>query len=445
MINKDFFLALEDLEREKGISQQAFLDALENALVFAYKKHTGEESGIEVKTDVEKKTIRIFSVREVVEEVTDPERQLSVEEAQDIKPGLKAGDVLREEIVPKDFGRIAAQTAKQVVMQKLREIERANTVNEYEDKEGELLTSVIRRIEDKTVYVEIGTGQIEGVLMPQDQVPGEKYELNQKLKVYVKRVKNAGRSAQIVVSRSATGLVKRLFENEVPEIKQGVVTVKAIAREPGHRSKIAIYSEDPAVDAIGACVGNKGARVNAVVQELGGEKIDIIPWSPDPLEFIAKALSPAKVLKVTAKEGENSALAIVPDDKLSLAIGRDGQNARLAVKLTGWKIDVKSESSMLTAGEEGDRMAEKKIPLRMCVACREMKDKRTLIRAVRNAEGEIFLDKTGKKAGRGAYVCNDAACVAKLKKYRLLNKAFGADVPPEVYDRIEEEFFGEEK
>ena len=352
MINKDFFLALEDLEREKGISQQAFLDALENALVFAYKKHTGEESGIEVKTDVEKKTIRIFSVREVVGEVTDPERQLSVEEAQDIKPGLKAGDVLREEIVPKDFGRIAAQTAKQVVMQKLREIERANTVNEYEDKEGELLTSVIRRIEDKTVYVEIGTGQIEGVLMPQDQVPGEKYELNQKLKVYVKRVKNAGRSAQIVVSRSATGLVKRLFENEVPEIKQGVVTVKAIAREPGHRSKIAIYSEDPAVDAIGACVGNKGARVNAVVQELGGEKIDIIPWSPDPLEFIAKALSPAKVLKVTAKEGENSALAIVPDDKLSLAIGRDGQNARLAVKLTGWKIDVKSESSMLTAGEE---------------------------------------------------------------------------------------------
>ena len=344
MINKDFFLALEDLEREKGISQQAFLDALENALVFAYKKHTGEESGIEVKTDVEKKTIRIFSVREVVEEVTDPERQLSVEEAQDIKPGLKAGDVLREEIVPKDFGRIAAQTAKQVVMQKLREIERANTVNEYEDKEGELLTSVIRRIEDKTVYVEIGTGQIEGVLMPQDQVPGEKYELNQKLKVYVKRVKNAGRSAQIVVSRSATGLVKRLFENEVPEIKQGVVTVKAIAREPGHRSKIAIYSEDPAVDAIGACVGNKGARVNAVVEELGGEKIDIIPWSENPLEFIAKALSPATVISVT-QTGEKSAVAVVPDEKLSLAIGRDGQNARLAARLTGWKIDVKDYST----------------------------------------------------------------------------------------------------
>ncbi len=351
MINKDFFLALEDLEREKGISQKAFIEALENALVFAYKKHSGEESGIEVKMDPEKKTIRIFSVREVVEEVTEPEHQLSVEEAQDFKPGLKAGDELREEIMPKDFGRIAAQTAKQVVMQKLREIERANTVNEYEDKEGELMTAVVRRIEDKTIFVEIGTGQIEGVLMPQDQVAGEKYELNQKIKVYVKRVKSAGRNAQIIVSRTATGLVKRLFENEVPEIKQGIVTIKSIAREPGNRTKIAIYSEDPSVDAIGACVGNKGARVNAVVQELGGEKIDIIPWSADPLEFIAKALSPAKVLKVTAKEGENTALAIVPDDKLSLAIGRDGQNARLAVKLTNWKIDVKSESSVFATEE----------------------------------------------------------------------------------------------
>ena len=193
--------------------------------------------------------------------------------------------------------------------------------------------------------------QIEGVLMPNDQIPGEKYELNQKIKVYVKKVRNAGRSAQIVVSRTAPGFVKSLFENEVPEIKQGVVSVKAVAREPGQRTKIAVYSEDPMVDAVGACVGAKGARVSAVVEELGGEKIDIIPWSADPLEFIAKALSPAKVIKVMELDGENSARAVVPDDKLSLAIGRDGQNARLAVRLTGWKIDVKSESAALAMSE----------------------------------------------------------------------------------------------
>jgi N utilization substance protein A len=251
--------------------------------------------------------------------------------------------VVSVEIISKNFGRIAEQTAKQILMQKLREIERENTVSEFEDKEGELMACTVRRIEDGNVYVEIGGNQIEGVLMPKDQVPGEKYELNQKLNVYVKRVKNSGKMAQIVVSRTATGLVKRLFENEVPEIKQGVVLVKSIARDAGQRTKIAIASDDPMVDAIGSCVGNKGARVNAIVAELGGEKIDIIPWSENPLEYISSALSPARVIKVV-QTGENSAVAVVPDDKLSLAIGRSGQNARLAVRLTGWKIDVKSES-----------------------------------------------------------------------------------------------------
>ncbi len=356
MIKKEFFTALEDLEREKGIPQQTFIEALENALVFAYKKHTGLSSGIAVKLNPEKKTVRFFSTKEVVDEVTDEEKQISLEEAQEIKKSYKVGDVIENEIDPKDFGRIAAQTAKQVVMQKLREIERANTMSEFEDKEGELLTCVIRRIEDKNVFVDIGAisngnAQIEGVLMPGDQIPGEKYELNRKLKVYVKKVRNSGKNAQIVVSRTAVGFVKCLFENEVPEIKQGVVTIKAVAREPGQRTKIAIYSEDPMVDAVGACVGSKGARVNAVVEELNGEKIDIIPWSENPLEFIAKALSPAKVIKVIELEGEKTARAIVPDDKLSLAIGREGQNARLAVRLTGWKIDVKSESAALALEE----------------------------------------------------------------------------------------------
>ncbi|MBQ3493399.1 MAG: transcription termination/antitermination protein NusA [Clostridia bacterium] len=345
-MNQDFFLALEDLEREKGISQAEFLTALENALVIAYKKSTGTAGGVEVRINPEKKSIKIYSTRSVVAEVVDPEKEISVEEAQEIKKSSKAGDVLSTEIQTKNFGRIAAQTAKQILMQKLREIERENTVSEFEDKEGELMACTVRRIEDGNVYVEIGGNQIEGVLMPKDQVPGEKYELNQKLNVYVKRVKNSGKTAQIVVSRTATGLVKRLFENEVPEIKQGVVLVKGIARDAGQRTKIAIVSEDAMVDAVGACVGNKGARVNAIVSELGGEKIDIIQWSENPLEYISRALSPARVIKVI-QTGDESAMAIVPDDKLSLAIGRSGQNARLAVRLTGWKIDVKSESNAI--------------------------------------------------------------------------------------------------
>ena len=354
MINQDFFLALEELEKLKGISPEVFVSALETALVSAYKKATGDASGIMVKLNPEKKTIKIYSTKLIVDEVVDPEKEISLEDAVQIKKSYKVGDVLSTEIATKEFGRIAAQTARQIIMQKLREIERENTVNEFEDKEGELMTCSVRRIEDGNVYVEVGGNQIEGVLAPKDQVPGEKYEINQKLNVYVKKVKNAGRVAQIVVSRTAVGLVKRLFENEVPEIKQGVVTIKSVARDPGQRTKIAIYSEDPVVDAVGACVGNKGARVNAIVEQLGGEKIDIIPWSENPLEFIAKALSPAKVIKVIQLDGENSARVIVPDDKLSLAIGRSGQNARLAVRLTGWKIDVKSESNAIDDLDDGD-------------------------------------------------------------------------------------------
>ncbi len=355
MINQDFFMALEVLDREKGISEAEFIAALEEAMVIANKKMTGLASDVKIKLNHEKKSINIYSVRTVVEEVVDADKEISLEEAKTIKKSYKVGDEFAEEIKSKDFGRIAAQTAKQVLTQKLREIERDNTVSEFEDKEGELMVCTIRRIEGGNVYVEIGGSQIEGVMMPRDQVPGEKYELNQRLNVYVKRVKNTGKVAQIMVSRTSTGLVKRLFENEVPEIKQGVVVIKSIAREAGQRTKIAIHSDDPMVDAIGACVGNKGARVNAIVAELGGEKIDIIPWSENPLEYISRALSPARVLKVI-QTGDDSAVAIVPDDKLSLAIGRSGQNARLAVRLTDWKIDVKSQSK--AAAELGEEVVE---------------------------------------------------------------------------------------
>ena len=346
MINQDFFAALDELERQKGISKEEFISALENALSIAYKKNAPVGGMVEVKINPDKKSIKVYSVRTIVEEVVDADKEISIEEAKEIKKSYKVGDQHTVEISTKNFSRITAQTAKQVLLQKLREIEHENTVNEFEDKEGELMTCTVRRIEEGNVFVEIGGSQIEGVLMPKDQVPGEKYELNQRLNVYVKRVKNSGRVAQIVVSRTANGLVKRLFENEVPEIKQGIVQVKGVARDPGQRTKIAIYSEDPSIDAVGACVGSKGARVNAIVSELGGEKIDIIPWSENPLEFISSALSPARVVKVI-QTGDESAMAVVPDDKLSLAIGRSGQNARLAVKLTGWKIDVKSESNAI--------------------------------------------------------------------------------------------------
>lgn len=343
-MNKEFFQALEILVEEKGMDMQMLINTLENALALAYKRQFNVQGTVRLKMNPEKFNVKFCMIKNIVSEVTDPENEISLQDAKARKKSYKLGDTYEEEFVPKQFGRIAAQTAKQVVMQKLREAERDNTIAEFEDKENEIQNCIIRRVENKTVFVEIGGGQIEGLLLPQDQVPNETYTVNEMIKVYVKRVRNDGRNAQILVSRSAPGLVKKLFENEVPEIKQGLVEIKSVAREAGARTKIAIYSKDPNLDAVGACVGQKGCRVNAIVNELGGEKIDIILWSEDPLEFIAKALSPAKVLMVTAVEGEKVARVIVPDDKLSLAIGKDGQNARLAARLTGWKVDVKSES-----------------------------------------------------------------------------------------------------
>ncbi len=351
MVNKDFFAALADLEKEKGIPQEIFIEALRNALVSACKKQSAGAVGeVELKLVPEKGTIEFFTVRTVVEEVADRDLEISLEDARAIKKSYKLGDKVTEKFTPKDFSRIAAQTAKQVILQKLHETERDAAMNEFSDKEGELVVGKIRKIDLKNVYVELGKGQVEGLMLPSDQVPGETYNVNDKIKVFVKRVKSGFKGAQVLVSRSSAGLVRKLFEEEVPEIKQGTVIIKEVSREAGARTKIAIYSEDARVDAIGACVGNKGARVNAIVEELHGEKIDIIPWSENPLEFIAKALSPAKVISVTQLEGENTAMAVVPDDKLSLAIGRDGQNARLAVRLTGWKIDVKSESAAAKLG-----------------------------------------------------------------------------------------------
>lgn len=352
MINKDFFSALEALEKEKGISQAVFFEALKNALNAASRRKPDSPMGtIDIKLNAEKGSVEFFATREVVEEVVDREKEISLEDAQKIKKSYKVGDKHVEKFTPKDFSRIAAQTAKQVILQKLRETERDAAISELANKEGELYVGIIRKKDEKAVYIEFGRGQVEGIMMVSDQVPGETYNVNDKIKVYVKKIKNGFKGVQVLVSRSSTNFVRKLFEAEVPEIKAGLVTIKEISREPGARTKIAIYSQDSRVDAIGACVGNKGARVNTIVQELNGEKIDIIPWSENPLEFIAKALLPAKVLFVTQID-DNAARVVVPDDKLSLAIGKDGQNARLAVKLTGWKIDVKSETQANKVGED---------------------------------------------------------------------------------------------
>ena len=357
MVNKEFFAALADLVKEKGISQESFIETLRNALASAYKKQYDNGADISVELDPEAGTIEFRATRRVVAEVTDRDKEISVEEAQELNPAYREGDEIIKTFVPKDFGRIAAQTAKQVILQKLHEAERDSTFSAFSDKEGELMEAVVRKTDERNVYVELGEKKIEGVMLPQDQSPTERYAVGDRLKVFVKRVKNKRKNSQILVSRAAPGLVRKLFEEQVPELAQGIVEIKGISREPGHRTKIAIHSTDARVDAVGACVGNRGSRVNAVVEELGGEKIDIIFWSENPLEFIAKALSPATVISVT-QISEKGAVAVVPDDKLSLAIGRDGQNARLAARLTGWKIDVKSVS----AAEKMNLHTEEEMP-----------------------------------------------------------------------------------
>lgn len=344
MINKDFFAALDELEREKRIKKDVFIEALETALVIAYKKHTGTAKAVQVKLVPERNTIKILAYQTVVEQVEDKDTEISLEDARYLSRKYKVGDVISEEISSKEFGRIAAQTAKQVIMQKLREVEGEMAYSELSQKEDELITCVVRRIDGKNVYVEIN--KLEALLMPQDQAPNDKFAVGDKIKVYVKKIKTGTRGPQIMVSRTVAGFVKRLFELEVPEIASGLVAIKAIVREAGYRTKMAVYTEDANVDAVGACVGNRGMRVNAIVSELGGEKIDIIPWCADTLEFIARSLSPAKVVMVQANEDEKAARVIVMDDMLSLAIGKDGQNARLAARLTGWKIDVKPYSSL---------------------------------------------------------------------------------------------------
>ena len=346
MINKDFFQALEDLQAEKKIDKDYFIQTLETALTSAYKKMYGEAKSAMVKQKKKKNTIRIYSYKTIVDNVEDPDKEISLAEARLIKKSFKVGDIVQSEESTKEFGRIAAQTAKQVVMQKLKEMERQNALDELAEKEDELLTTIVKRIDNGTVYVQISNSHTEGVMLPSDQIPGEKFNVGDRVKVYVKKIKDSFKGTQIQVTRSNIGFVRKLFELEIPEVANGDIVIKNIARDPGNRTKVALFTQKQNIDPIGTCVGFHGQRIDTIVSELNGEKIDLIEYTDDALEYIARALSPAKVLSVETNESLKASRVIVPDDKLSLAIGKNGQNVRLAARLTGWKIEVKSESSV---------------------------------------------------------------------------------------------------
>ncbi len=343
-MSAELILALEQLEKEKGIKKDIIIEAIETALISAYKKNFGSAMNVKVSIDRATGDVKVFGLRKIAEVPDEEEMDISVTEAAKINPTLDIGDYVEIEVTPRSFGRIAAQTAKQVVVQKLREAERGIIYDEFYNKESDIVTGIIQRIEKRNVIVDLG--KTEAVLGPSEQTPGEEYKFNDRLKSYIIEVKKTTKGPQIMISRTHPGLVKRLFELEVPEIHDGTVEIKSISREPGSRTKIAVYSKDENVDPVGACVGQKGSRVQAIVDELRGEKIDIIEWSNDAREYISSSLSPAKVIRVDVSEDEKAAKVIVPDYQLSLAIGKEGQNARLAAKLTGWKIDIKSESQL---------------------------------------------------------------------------------------------------
>ena len=342
MDSKEFLNALELVAKEKGIDKEIIFEAIEASLVSACKKHFGSSQNIKVDMNRETGEVKCFTQKTIVETVEDAQLEISLEMARIANPNYVVGDIVDIEVTPKNFGRISAQTAKQVVVQKFREAEREILFNQYITKEREVVTAVVQRKERRNVIVQMG--KIDAVLAANEQIPGETYDFMDRVKVYVLEVKQTTKGPQIFVSRTHPELVKRLFEQEVPEVHDGTVEIKSIAREAGSRTKIAVYSKNENVDALGACVGQNGYRVNVIVNELGGEKIDVINWSEDPREFIAAALSPSKVLEVKLNEAEQSAKIVVPDHQLSLAIGKEGQNARLSAKLTGWRIDIKSET-----------------------------------------------------------------------------------------------------
>lgn len=341
-MNAEFIQALAQIEKEKGISKEVLIEAIENSLITACKNNFGAAMSVKVDIDRLSGDVHVYAEKEIVEEVESEQTEMTLKEAILIDPRFEIGDIAQVEITPKNFGRIAAQKAKQVVVQKIREAEREVLFGQYITKEKEVITGIIQRSVKNNVVVNLG--KIDAMMTEKEQVAGETFKLNERVKVYVLEVKDSTKGPKIYVSRTHPELVKRLFEQEVPEVHDGIVEIKSISREAGSRTKIAVHSKNSDVDPVGSCVGHNGARVGIIVSELKGEKIDIIPWNEDPVKFISAALSPSKVVKVAVNLAEKSAKVVVPDYQLSLAIGKEGQNARLAAKLTGFRIDIKSET-----------------------------------------------------------------------------------------------------
>ncbi len=385
-MKSEFEIAITQLSSDRNLSPEVILEAIEAALVSAYKRNYGSNQNITVTINPQTGQARVFVKQEVVEEVVDDRSEISVADAQKHQKGAKLGDLVDIELTPRNFGRIAAQTAKQVIMQRIREAERDSVYLEYADRAGEIVNGVVRNIESRTGNVTISLGKAEASLLRSEQIPGEQYRFNQRLRVYVVEVERTGHGPQIVVSRTHRGLLRRLLELEVPEIYNGTVEIKSIAREAGSRSKVAVAALQAGVDPVGSCVGMRGVRVQNIVNELSGEKIDVVAWSPDMEMFIANALSPAKVVSVFLNEEEKTANVVVPDKSLSLAIGKEGQNARLAAKLTGWRIDIHSETE---AAEQEERMAAE--AAEAAVRAEELKEARQQA-AELLAEAQVGLD-----------------------------------------------------
>jgi N utilization substance protein A len=341
-MNTDFIEALHEIEATKGISKDILIEAIEAALISSYKRNFNTAQNVRVDINRQTGLIKVYARKTVSEEVLDPRLEISLEAAREINGGYSLGDIVEIEVTPRDFGRIAAQTAKQVVTQRIREAERGLIYNAFIEKEEDIVTGIVQRQDTRNLYVDLG--KVEAVLPLTELMPSEKFKHNDRVKAYITKVENTTKGPQIFLSRTHPGLLKRLFELEVPEIYDGVVEIRSVAREAGARSKIAVYSRNAEVDPVGSCVGPKGVRVQTIVNELRGEKIDIVRWSESVEEYVANALSPSKVLEVNVFDTEKMSRVIVPDYQLSLAIGIKGQNARLAAKLTGWKIDIKSET-----------------------------------------------------------------------------------------------------
>lgn len=351
-MNKEFIIALEELEKTKNVDKRIILEALEKALVKSYQKNYDNNENVDVSIDDETGEIEVYSLKNVVEEVNEPIAEISKTKAKEIDPKLDLGDICRVKIAPKNFGRVAAQTARNIVIQKIRDAQRDSVYSEYLDRANEIITGVVQREDKFNVYINLD--KIEGIIPIKEQVENETYTPNQRIKVLIKEVKNTTKEPQIILSRKDKALVVRLFELEVPEITNGIIEIYGIDREAGSRTKIAVFSNDPEIDSIGACIGFKGSRVNSIVEELQGEKIDIINYDKDIKVFIKNSLSPAEINEVYINDKKKQSLVVVREDQLSLAIGKEGQNARLAARLTGWKIDIKSQ-------EEFDQLSQEEI------------------------------------------------------------------------------------